>query len=146
MALLPKSRRSLSAQRWSAILVLLLSSFAATAQLPTASVHRLKTLLQWYAVDQRFMGSVLVTKGGSTIFEYSVGYADVEWRVPNSPVTKFRVGSITKQFTAAGILLLEERGALRLDDPVTKYLPEAPKAWDGVTIFHLFLCRNSAYV
>jgi len=51
--------------------------------------------------------------------------------------TKFRLGSITKQFTAACVLLLEERGKLKVEDPVKKYVPDAPAAWDKVTIFHL---------
>ena len=50
---------------------------------------------------------------------------------------KFRLGSVTKQFTAASILLLEERGKLNINDPVKKYMPDAPAAWDKVTIFHL---------
>ena len=57
--------------------------------------------------------------------------------VPNAPNTKFRLGSVTKQFTAASILLLEERGKLSVNDPVKKYLPDAPVAWDKITIFHL---------
>ena len=57
--------------------------------------------------------------------------------VPNSPTTKFRLGSVTKQFTAACILLLEERGKLKLDDPVKKYMTDAPAAWDKITIFNL---------
>ena len=50
---------------------------------------------------------------------------------------KFRLGSITKQFTAASILLLEERGKLRVNDPVKKYIPDAPSAWDKITIYHV---------
>ena len=65
------------------------------------------------------------------------GSANLEWDIPNTPATKFRLGSITKQFTAASILLLEERGKLKLDDPVKKYLPDAPAAWDKITIFNL---------
>lgn len=65
------------------------------------------------------------------------GFANLEWQVSNTPTTKFRLGSITKQFTAASILLLEERGKLKVEDPVKKYMPDAPAAWDKVTIFHL---------
>src|SRR4029450_13167276 len=63
--------------------------------------------------------------------------AHLEWDIPNTPATKFRLGSITKQFTAASILLLEERGKLTLTDPIKKYVPEAPAAWDTITIFNL---------
>ena len=65
------------------------------------------------------------------------GLANLEWDIPNSPSTKFRLGSITKQFTAASILLLEERGKLKTDDPVKKYMPDAPAAWDRITIYNL---------
>ena len=57
--------------------------------------------------------------------------------MPNTPATKFRLGSITKQFTAASILLLQERGKLNIQDPVKKYMPDAPAAWDKVTIYHV---------
>ena len=67
----------------------------------------------------------------------SESFANLEWEVPNSPTTKFRLGSVTKQFTAACILLLEERGKFKIDDPVKKYMPDAPAAWDKVTLFNL---------
>ena len=63
--------------------------------------------------------------------------ADLEWNVPNSSTTRFNIASMTKQFTAASILLLEERGKLRTDDPVKKFVPDAPAPWDKITIYHL---------
>ena len=83
------------------------------------------------------MGSVLVARDGQVLFSKGYGMANLEWEVHNSPSTKFRLGSITKQFTAASILLLEERGKLKVEDTVKKHLPDAPAAWDKVTIFHL---------
>ena len=83
------------------------------------------------------MGAVIVARDDEILFEKSFGYANLELNVPNTPTTKFRIGSVTKQFTAAAILLLEERGKLSLDDPIGKHLPEAPAAWDKVTVFHL---------
>lgn len=58
-------------------------------------------------------------------------------RPERGPETKFRIGSITKQFTAASILLLQERGKLNVHDLLKKYMPDAPPAWDKVTIFNL---------
>ena len=75
--------------------------------------------------------------GWKALLSKGYGSANLEWDIPNSPSTKFRLGSITKQFTAACILLLEERGKLKVEDPVKKYLPDAPAAWDKVTIFNL---------
>ena len=67
----------------------------------------------------------------------SYGDANLEWKIPNSPTTKFRIGSVTKQFTAASILLLEERGKLKINDSIKKYIPNIPAAWDKITVFNL---------
>ena len=84
-----------------------------------------------------FMGSVLVARGDEVILSKGYGSANLEWKIPNSPSTKFRLGSVTKQFTAASILLLEERGKLKTDDLVKKYMPDAPAAWDKITIYNV---------
>jgi len=101
------------------------------------SVARMDEVVRSYVDAKQFMGSVLVARDGKVILSKGYGSANLEWDVPNSPSTKFRLGSITKQFTAACILLLEERGKLKVEDPVKKYMPDAPAAWDKVTIFHL---------
>ncbi len=92
---------------------------------------------QFEASSGRFMGSVLVARGSEILFSKGYGSANLEWNIPNSPQTKFRLGSVTKQFTAACILLLEERGKLTIDDPVKKHIPDAPAAWDKITLFHV---------
>jgi CubicO group peptidase (beta-lactamase class C family) len=84
-----------------------------------------------------FSGSVLVSKGGETLFARGYGFANAELQVPNTTRTKFRLGSITKQFTAMAILILQERGKLKVEDPIGKHIDDAPKAWEGVTIHHL---------
>src|SRR6266511_3325779 len=89
------------------------------------------------AAKQDFTGSALVARDGKVIFSKGYGMANAEWDVPNTPQTKFRLGSITKQFTAASILLLQERGKLGVQDPVCKYIAECPKAWEPITIHHL---------
>jgi CubicO group peptidase (beta-lactamase class C family) len=98
---------------------------------------RLDQIVQSYVTEHKFMGTVLVARGDQTIFNRAYGSANLEWDVPNTIATKFRLGSVTKQFTAASILLLEERGKLSVNDPVKKYMSDAPAAWDKVTIFHL---------
>ena len=98
---------------------------------------RMDQMIQPYVASHQFMGSVLVARGTQVIFSKGYGSANLEWDVPNSPATKFRLGSVTKQFTAASFLLLEERGKLSVGDPVKKYMPGAPAAWDNVTLFHL---------
>lgn len=89
------------------------------------------------AAGDKFMGAVLVAKNDVVVFERSYGWANLEWKVPHTTGSKYRIGSVTKQFTAAAILLLEERGRLKLDDSVAKFIPDAPEAWKQVTLFHL---------
>src|SRR5262245_36749897 len=98
---------------------------------------RMEQVIQSHVSAGTFMGTVLVARDGAAIVDKAYGMANVEWEVPNTTVTKFRLGSITKQFTAAAILLLEERGKLKVDDRVKSYLPDSPMAWDRITIFNL---------
>ena len=107
---------------------------ACSAQMP---VDRLERIVQPYVDAQVFMGSVLVAQNGKPLFNKGYGWADMEWNIPNSPTTRFQIASVTKQFTAASILLLEDRGKLKTDDLVKKYLPDAPASWDKITIYHL---------
>ena len=115
--------------------VLCLASFlSAHAQDPTP---RMQQIIQASVADKTFMGTVLVAKDGKTIIDQGYGSADLEWNIPNTPAVKFRLGSLTKQFTAASILLLEERGKLKVEDPISKYMPDAPSAWSKITIYHV---------
>ncbi len=93
--------------------------------------------VQSWVRDGLFRGTVLVAKDGKPVFQKSYGQANVEWSIPNGLDTRFRLGSITKQFTAAAILQLVEQGKLQLTDPVAKYYTDAPETWSGVTIHHL---------
>jgi len=108
-----------------------------SASLARPDVPRMEQVIQSFVSGQHFMGSVLVARGNEIVLDKGYGFANLEWDIPNSSSTKFRLGSITKQFTAASILLLEERGKLNVSDPVKKYMPDAPAAWDKVTIFNL---------
>jgi CubicO group peptidase (beta-lactamase class C family) len=97
----------------------------------------MEQVVQSFVSGKQFMGSVLVARDRTILLDKGYGFANLEWNIPDSPTTKFRLGSITKQFTSASILLLEERGKLKVDDPVKKYMPDAPAAWDKVTIYNL---------
>ena len=107
---------------------------SAFAQVP---VDRMDQIVRSYSDSHQFMGSVLVAQGDKVVFEKSYGSANLEWNIPDDSLTKFRIGSMTKQFTSASILLLEERGKLNTDDYVKKYMPDAPAAWDKITIYNL---------
>ena len=109
----------------------------ASIRLGQDSVSRMEQVVRSYVDAKQFMGSVLVARDGKVLFSKGYGSANLEWDIPDSPSTKFRLGSVTQQFTAACILLLEERGKLKVEDPVKKYMPDAPAAWDKVTIFNL---------
>lgn len=112
---------------------LLLLTSAAYAQ----DTARMEQVIQSHVSAGTFMGTVLVARDGAVVLDKAYGLANVEWDIPNTPATKFRLGSVTKQFTAAAILLLEERGKLKLDDRVKSYLPDSPMAWDRITVFNL---------
>jgi CubicO group peptidase (beta-lactamase class C family) len=90
------------------------------------------------AVDaEAFTGSVLVARDGEILLDRGYGFANREWSTPNDGDTKFRLGSLSKQFTAVAIMILNERGRVDLDAPVKTFLSDAPAAWDGVTVRHL---------
>jgi CubicO group peptidase (beta-lactamase class C family) len=86
---------------------------------------------------ERFSGSILIARDGQPIISKSYGMANVELDVPNTPNTVFRLASITKQFTAVAIMMLQERGKLSVNDPFCKYLTDCPAAWQPITIRHL---------
>ena len=81
--------------------------------------------------------AVLVVKDGKTVLRKGYGLANVELGVPIQPDMVFEIGSVTKQFTAAAILMLAERGLLSVDDEITKHLPDYPTHGQRITIDHL---------
>ena len=116
-----------------AVALILLAGGRAFAQ----DASRMDDIVQSYVSSGRFMGAVLVARGDDVLLDKGYGSANLEWGVPDAPSTKFRLGSLTKQFTAASILLLAERGKIDLQARIRTYLPDAPPAWDGITIVHL---------
>lgn len=86
---------------------------------------------------EHFSGSFLIARDGRVLADRSVGFANLAWHIGNSSATRFHIGSITKQFTAACILLLAEEGKLHLDDPITKYVDNSPDSWKGITLLQL---------
>ena len=81
--------------------------------------------------------SVLVLRDGEPVVRAGYGMSDMEAHTPATATTNYRLASVTKQFTAASILLLAEDGRLKLDDRVRKWLPSLPKAAEPITIRHL---------
>jgi CubicO group peptidase (beta-lactamase class C family) len=98
---------------------------------------KLKAHMAGAAENGAFSGAVLVSKDGKPLLREAYGKANYEWDVPNTVETKFRLGSITKQFTSMAVMILAEQGKLAVDDPVSKHLDDCPAAWEKVTIRHL---------
>ena len=81
--------------------------------------------------------AVAVLKDGEVVVAKGYGFANLEHEVPAAPHSIFQSGSVGKQFTAAAIVLLEERGKLRLDDKIARYLPRTKARWGSITLRHL---------
>lgn len=116
-----------------------LAAPCATAQpSPDELVAQVNTIAREAVASERGVGlSVAVMKNGEMILEAGYGLADLEFEAPADAETMFRIGSVTKQFTAALVMRKVEAGALSLDDPLTKFFPGWPAPGDAVTIRHL---------
>src|SRR5688572_7000609 len=118
-----------------AALALCAAQHAARAQDKAAKINEVLTQAHKYG---QFNGAALVAEGGKVIYKQGFGMANMEWGVPVAPDTRFRLGSITKQFTAVLTLQLVEQGKLKLDARLSDYLPDyRPDTGQKVTIHHL---------
>jgi CubicO group peptidase (beta-lactamase class C family) len=88
--------------------------------------QEMEAFVQAHLATGKFMGAVLVARGDEVLFQGGYGKADLELDVPNTPESVFRLGSLTKQFTAAAILQLQGQGRLNVNDTVDRYLPDFP--------------------
>ncbi|HET6977227.1 MAG TPA: serine hydrolase [Pyrinomonadaceae bacterium] len=117
------------------VIVLLAFQHVTLAQDHAAKIQELLTLAHKY---RQFNGSALVAENGKVVYKGGFGLANMEWNIPNAPDTKFRLGSITKQFTATLTLQLVEQGKIKLDAKISDYLPDYRKdIGQKVTIHHL---------
>jgi CubicO group peptidase (beta-lactamase class C family) len=114
-------------------LVTLLLPFLSNAQDVAAKADELLTA---FHKQGKFTGTVLIAKEGKIVFEKGYGYANLEQKQPNTPNTEFRIGSLSKPFTAILILQLQEQGKLNIKDPIQKFIPDYPKG-DSIQIEHL---------
>ncbi len=92
--------------------------------------------IQPYREGNNFSGAVLIARKGKVLVSKGYGMANYELSVPNTPQTKFHIASISKPFTAAAIMILEERKLLGTDHPLTKFIPDYPNG-DKITLHHL---------
>lgn len=115
----------------------LLLVFPVVAQSDSLLIQKIDSLfIQWNRPNHPG-GAVGVMKDGNILFSRAYGLASLEYMVPNSPGTIFNTGSVSKQFTAMGIVRLEEQGKLSFDDEIHKFLPELPDFGAPITIRHL---------
>ena len=126
-----------------AMLIGLISALAAPASAQEATwggdlVNKIDSLVQVTLAEGPVAAlSIGVKRGDHLLLAKGYGQADVENSVPATGQTVYRIGSITKQFTAAAVMQLVEAGKIGLDDPMTKYLPDFPTQGHRVTIRHL---------
>ncbi|WP_219007206.1 serine hydrolase domain-containing protein [Aquimarina litoralis] len=106
-------------------------------QVSQQQIQKIDSLFIPWNVSNHPGGSVLVSKNGKNIFSKSYGLANIEYNIPNTKNTLFNIGSISKQFTAMGIVLLEEKNKLSFDDNIRKYIPELPNFTKAITIRYL---------
>src|SRR6476646_8120214 len=105
---------------------------------------KLDTLLSTYAKLNKFNGSALVAKNGVILLNKGYGYRDAESKTPNDEETIFQLGSITKQFTSAVILKLQEEKKLSVSDKLSKYFPGYPKG-DSITLRQLLTHTSGVF-
>jgi D-alanyl-D-alanine carboxypeptidase len=106
--------------------------------LPSARADQVDDLVQNALRQHPLPGLALeIIQDGQCIKRAAYGMANLEWRTPTTADTVFEIGSITKQFTAAGVLLLAQEGKLSLDDHISIHIPGTPVSWKGITVRHL---------
>jgi CubicO group peptidase (beta-lactamase class C family) len=126
-----------------AAIVLFVSQHAALAQNTAAKIAqdhaaKIQEVLSLAYKYRQFNGSALVAENGKVVYKNGFGMANMEWGITNTPDTKFRLGSITKQFTSMLTLQLVEQGKIKLDGKISDYLPDYRQdTGQKVTIHHL---------
>lgn len=112
---------------WLLSCMFLLAAFSPAQQIPDAELdQRIDAYIRSFIDTGNFSGAVLVGRAGKVIFRRAYGMANYELQVPNSPEIRFHIASVSKPFTAAAILQLQEQGKLHISDKVSAYLPDFP--------------------
>jgi CubicO group peptidase (beta-lactamase class C family) len=125
------------------VAVFLTSGINLTAQTTAQKAAKFDEVMALASKYQTFNGSVLVAENGKVIYKKGFGLANMEWNIPNTPETRFRLGSITKQFTATLILQLVEQGKIKLDGKLSDYLPDYRKDVGEKVTIHQLLTHTS---
>jgi CubicO group peptidase (beta-lactamase class C family) len=132
-----------SANKLALFLLLIAQLIFSQAVFSQYKAQKIDELVNKYNELGQFNGAVLVAENGNIIYSKGIGYADMENKIPNKTDTKFRIASVTKQFTATLIMQLVEKGKIKLDGKLSKYLPYYRKdTGDKITI-HQILSHTS---
>lgn len=106
----------------------------AEAESPADFTQRAEALIAGYAADGIISGAVIVAEDGKPLLRRAYGLANREWGTANTPETRFRIASLTKQITASAILRLAEAGLLDLDASASRYVTDLPPSWSPMTL------------
>ncbi len=106
-------------------------------------IDKIDNLVSAYSEFGQFNGSVLIAEKGKIIYKKGFGWANMEWNIPNQTDTKFRLASISKQFTAMLIMQFVQQGKLKLNVPISNYLPDYPKPNGSIITIHQLLTHTS---
>ena len=123
----------------------IIAFMTATNSYAQQNARKIDELLKRYYDYGQFNGSILVAENGKVIYKKGFGMANMEWSIPNQPDTKFRIASVTKQFTAALVLQLVDEGKIKLDGKITDYLIDYRKDTGGKVTIHQLLNHTSGF-
>lgn len=126
------------------ILFLVFVAFSLVLQSQTFNKSHADSLIERLSANKQYNGTVCLMKNGEVIYERSIGYADIEQQIPNNLQTKFRIGSITKTFTAVMIHQLIETGKISYQSKLSEFFPGVPNA-DDITINMLLRHKSGLF-
>ncbi len=118
-------------------LIVLVTTFNLSAQISESQYQQIDSLFIDWNKPNHPGGAIGIVQNGKTVFSKAYGLASLEYLVPNATGTLFNIGSVSKQFTAMGIVLLHQQGKLSVDDDIRKYLPELPQFSHTISIRHM---------
>ncbi len=104
---------------------------------------QIDSMLSLFVDHKHFNGSILVAEHGSVVYKKGFGFANMEWQIPNTTNTRFKIASLGKQFTALMILQLVQEGKLALEGKICDYIPEYPKESGKIITIHQLLTHTS---
>ena len=119
------------------ILIIAISIFSAKAQKSIPQQASIDSIFSRWDSPDSPGGTIGIIKDGKLVFAKGYGSANLDYNIPNEPQTVYRIGSTSKQFTAACIVLLSQQGKLSLEDKLVKFFPDFPAYANDITIQHL---------